>query len=482
MVESTDRPLDILMGIIFYPRGGSAQVVRYLSYALRNLGHRVHVVTGSLHDGDPQHDARVFYSGLPVTEADYTEAWRGFREGHDPISPRWEIPFHPSYEDKRDVPDRVFYRVSKTEYAALLASWRGLFARVKEQFEPDIVHLHHLNHSHLAAAEVFAGSSRVTQLHGTELKMLERLDALGESDVGRSPAVRTAWHGRLTEAVQSVHHSFAISPDVRNRALAQLGVTERDVTTVPNGVDLSLFRRLDWPDDERLRYLRKILVEAPRGWDESGVPGSVNYTDRDLRTLTDEMGRLKPLAMFVGRFLDFKRVPLLIEAVARLGNSFNLLVWGGMPGEWEGRHPIQVTRDLGLSNVFFSGWLPHAMLSKGLNLADVFVAPSYYEPFGQVYLEAMATGVPVIATRSGGPLEFVVESGPQANGWLCAVDSVESLAETMLAALSSGEERQRRGANALDLVRSEYDWGAIAQRYVRAYRRLVEGGRPEPST
>ena len=61
-----------LMSLIFYPRGGSAQVARYLSRALLESGHDVHLVTGTLRDGDPQHDAEVFFGDLPLTLVDYT--------------------------------------------------------------------------------------------------------------------------------------------------------------------------------------------------------------------------------------------------------------------------------------------------------------------------------------------------------------------------------------------------------------------------
>ena len=275
-------------------------------------------------------------------------------------------------------------------------------------------------------------------------------------------------------------HFFAISPDVRQRGMTQFGIEEGDITIVPNGVDTSLFKPVSWTEGRKMGFLRQIIVEEPQGWDESGVPGSVRYTEADLETFRSESGGLKPILIFVGRFLDFKRVPLLIEAAAELsqrfdeGPPFNILIWGGMPGEWEGRHPYTVARELGLTNVFFTGWMPHDLLSKGLNLADVFVAPSYYEPFGQVFLEAMATGLPVIATRSGGPVSFIVDSGPAANGWFSEIDNVQSLAQTLDQSLSDREEIRRRGANALALVRKEYSWLGIAERYVALYRHLID--------
>jgi len=472
--------MKILMSLIFYPRGGSAQVARYLSRALIESGHEVHLIAGTLRDGDPQHDAKLFFEGIPLTFVDYTDAWHGFERGEDPLSDKWETPFHPSYEDKPGVPDRVFFKLTDGEYTALLRCWTGVFEDVRERFQPDLLHLHHLTHAQAAAAKLLPSVPKLTQLHGTEIKMLEHLDERsmelgglhGPSHIGR---------GILTDAVHTTNHFVAISPDIRERAITRLGIDKKRITTIPNGVDTSLFQPLDWSTDKKWGFLQRILVEEPQGWDESGVPGTVRYDQPDIERFKDESGKLKPLAIFVGRFLDFKRVPLLLRAVSRINQSldstsntpFNLLVWGGMPGEWEGEHPHTVARSLDLPNVFFCGWLPHDVLSQGLALADLLVAPSYNEPFGQVYIEAMATGVPVIATRSGGPLDFVVETGPRANGWLCEVDHLDSLAKTLHQALMNEKERKRRGANAMALIRGEYDWKQIARRYADIYRHVI---------
>ena len=479
--EGKKDQLKILMGIIFYPRGGSAQVVRYLSQALTDLGHQVYLVTGSLNDGDPQHDANIFYSGLPLTIVDYTVSWQGFKQGRNPISEEWSVPFHPSYEDKPDVPDRVFFKVNRSEYAALLRSWREVFQDVGQHFQPDIVHLHHLNHMHLASTEVLPEVVMTTQLHGTEIKMLENLAVL-EQETGVHDELHDFWRDIMNKGVQSMNLFFAISPDIRQRGINQFAIKPNKITMVPNGVNVSTFKPRDWSIEQKLTFLRRILVEEPKGWDESSVPGSIRYTETDLRKFKTDSDRLKPLAMYVGRFLNFKRVPLLIRAVAevnrRVGSDnnslpFNLLIWGGMPGEWEGEHPYTLVRELGLTNVFFCGWLPHAVLCKGFNLADVFVAPSYYEPFGQVFLEAMATRIPVIATRSGGPLSFVVDSGNEANGWFCEVDDVDSLAQTIHEALVNEAELKRRGDNALKLAKNKYSWQRIAKQYISIYQQLI---------
>src|SRR3972149_8723232 len=95
--ESTGG-LRVLMGIVFYPRGGSAQVVRYLSRALTERGHEVTVASGSLKGAEAGGGARSFYSGLPLLEVDYTEAVKAFHAGGDPMSPELAVPMAPRYE------------------------------------------------------------------------------------------------------------------------------------------------------------------------------------------------------------------------------------------------------------------------------------------------------------------------------------------------------------------------------------------------
>jgi len=155
--------------------------------------------------------------------------------------------------------------------------------------------------------------------------------------------------------------------------------------------------------------------------------------------------------------------------------AFNLLVCGGVPGEWEGEHPYTAAQRLGLENVFFTGWLDHVQLANVMGIADVFVSPSHHEPFGLMYLEAMATGIPVIATRSGGPIQFVKDEDPLANGWLCDVDDVDSLAATVMDAMANGPARKRRGRNAMELINAKYRWPVIARRFEELYMQLISG-------
>src|SRR6476620_9454150 len=107
--------------------------------------------------------------------------------------------------------------------------------------------------------------------------------------------------------------------------------------------------------------------------------------------------------MYVGRFLAFKRVPMLVRAYARARERMSvaapLVIRGGFPGAWEGEHPHTVRERAGIEDVFFYGWRDHDQLPVGLSCGGCFVAPSPGEPFGRVCLEAIACGLPVIGTR-----------------------------------------------------------------------------------
>ena len=106
------------------------------------------------------------------------------------------------------------------------------------------------------------------------------------------------------------------------------------------------------------------------------------------------------------------------------GRRSVLVIAGGFPGEWEGEHPYDTVRRVGAEDVFFVGWRDHNELAEILRCSDVFAAPSVDEPFGLVYLEAMAAGLPPIATNTGGPASFINVDPGQPTGWLVPPDDV----------------------------------------------------------
>ncbi len=460
------------MTLAFYPRGGGAQVARYLARSLGDRGVDVTLCCGSLGCPGASTHAETFFAGLTVRALDFTEAAARHGRGQDPMTAR--VPIHPSFEDRPGVPDRVFTSLTGADHRRQVAAWCELLASVGP---PDLYHIHHLTHVNDAVAAQ-GGIPAVVHLHGTELKML---DAIRRGACGSRPHA-PAWQRRLHAAAGRADRLVAVSPADRDLAGDLFGIEPASIDVVPNGVDTQRFSVNRFDAYEGQALWRRWLVEEPRGWNETGAPGSVRYSDRDLqRGFHDRStGEPLPVLLYVGRFLDFKRVPMLVRAYAavraELGPSAPpLVIWGGFPGEWEGDHPHTVATSLGVDGVFFAGWRDHGDLALALNAVDVFVAPSVDEPFGQVYLEAMATGLPVIATRSGGPLSFVNVDPARPNGWLVTPDDEQELAATIVTAMSNETERESRGRRGREIVEREFDWRHVAQRFEAIYRDTIAG-------
>jgi D-inositol-3-phosphate glycosyltransferase len=464
------------MGVLFYPRGGSAQVVRYLSAALEREDWHVSLLCGSLGaPGDRTH-AETFYRGMDLHAVDYNPALEAHGAGRDPLSE--PVPFHPSFEPQPDVPDRVFASVSPELGDHLTSFWERAMADAWSD-APTVIHLHHVTPLHEAASRLWPDRPLVTHLHGTDLGMIDRIDRLTEEQRAL-PEWRFAghWAERLRASDSRSDELIVISPHQRDEAHRLLGIDPERIEWIPNGVDVERFDRRYLAPEQRLERWRRWLVEDPHGWDESGEPGTIRYTDADLEQFLDAgSGEPLPVLLFVGRFLEMKRVPLLVRAYARARERFTvpapLVIWGGFPEEVEGEHPYSVAREERVEGVFFVGWRGHDELPEGLACSEVFVAPSLNEPFGQVYLEAMACGLPVIATRSGGPLSFVNTEQGHPNGWFAEPDDVDRLADALVVAVNDTDARRERAANAYEQIRAEYSWHHLAERFVSVYERAI---------
>lgn len=468
--RSVSESLRVVMTLAFYPRGGSAQVARYLGDVLAGHGWTVTVCCGSLGSPGSDSHAATFFADLDVQTLDFTEAVEWFEQGRDPMAA--PVPMHPSFEDRPGAPDRIFASLTQAEYDHQVTVWSALLRRVRS---PDVYHAHHLTHVNdalLVAGEVPV----VVNLHGTELTMLAAIrDGAGESWPHAS-----AWDRRLVAAARRATRLIASSPNSRDLACELLGVGPGSIDVVGNGVDLERFFVDPLPAEERLNCWRRWLVDDPRGWDTTGRVGSVGYRAQDVQRgfLDPTTGEPLPVLLFVGRFLGIKRVPLLIRAYAKARVTLGrcappLVIWGGYPGEWEGEHPHTVATALGVEGIFFAGWRGHDVLPVAFNCADAFVAPSVDEPFGQVYLEAMAAGLPVIATNSGGPPSFINTDPARPEGWLVTPDDQEELAAAIVSASTDGNERRRRGRRASQRAQRDFGWQHIARQFETIYSEAI---------
>jgi glycosyltransferase involved in cell wall biosynthesis len=464
------------MGLFFYPRGGSALVAGYLSRALAAQGWHVTLACGSLGAVGALGNAATFFSGIETVPAAYDDAVARWERGEDPMDA--PFPLHPSYEEREGAPDRSFPRVSPRQGESMVAAWAKLIAGSARLRRARIFHLHHLTPMHEAAAAAVSGVPIVTHLHGTELKMLDAI-AREEPGVGQGPHARW-WAARMGDAARRAAATIVISPHQYDEAVRLLELDPASVHLLPDGVDVERFAvRPASVEERRTRWL-DWLVRDPQGWDEaSRKPGSVRYAEDDVidAFFDASTGESRPVLMFVGRFLAFKRVPLLVRAYARARARMSvpapLVIWGGAPGEWEGEHPHSAATRADVDGVFFAGWRGHDDLPLGLACADCFVAPSMAEPFGLVYLEAMACGLPVIGTLSGGPPSFVNVVPGEPDGWLVTPDDEAALTDAIVRAVDESAQRIRRGENAARHVRDNYSWNGLASRFTQLYEQVA---------
>jgi D-inositol-3-phosphate glycosyltransferase len=213
----------------------------------------------------------------------------------------------------------------------------------------------------------------------------------------------------------------------------------RKVVTVPLGVDLDRFRPID--KDEARRQL---------GFEDAKI------------------------ILFVGRIEPLKGVDILINAAAMLESDVDcsVLIVGGDESSRSQVAELQgLASDLGIGHrVAFVGAVDHERLPLFYNAADVCVVPSHYESFGLVAVEAMACGVPVVASRVGG-LAGTVKDGETGYlvPWLCP----EPFAERIEMLLENESLRRNLGAAAREGV-SRFRWESVASRLLEVYNGLID--------
>jgi len=129
----------------------------------------------------------------------------------------------------------------------------------------------------------------------------------------------------------------------------------------------------------------------------------------------------------VGNLIHGKGMDVLIEAFSKMcRNDSNLIIIGDGP---ERKNLQRKINELGMgSKIFLKGRKSREEIAEFLHKSNVFVLSSRFETFGVVYIEALATGTPVIATNCGGPSDIITPE----NGLLVDVDNIPMLTEALI--------------------------------------------------
>ena len=268
---------------------------------------------------------------------------------------------------------------------------------------------------------------------------LARAQALVHSEHGRKFDDRPSrfavqrWMSRHTDAI------FAVSGQLKDDLVKHIGMPEASVEVLHNGVDLSRFNVA-----ERANAQTSARDALRREW---GVPDGVLVVGS------------------VGRLAAVKNYGLLVRAVASSGLDVHLVFAGEGP---ERATLTALAESLGIaSRVHLLGHCND--VDRVLGAFDVFVLPSFSEGMSNTLLEAMAAGVPPVASAVGGNGEIVRDG---VDGRLFASDDEAGLAACLVALCRDDALRARLAAAARERVHSAFDIRSMIERYEQLYERV----------
>jgi glycosyltransferase involved in cell wall biosynthesis len=285
---------------------------------------------------------------------------------------------------------------------------------------PDVAHAHFWM-SGQAALEAAGGIPVVQTFHalGTVKRRWQ-----GEADT--SPAHRIDTEREIGKRADAV---LATCSDEVGELLA-MGVPRQRISVVPCGVDLAEFR----PDGP----------VAPR---------------------TDG-----PMVLSIGRMVPRKGVDTLIRAMRQLPGAELVIAGGGREDE-EAIRLRKLAEGYGMGHrVHVIGSVPRRHVPALMRAADVVVTVPWYEPFGMVPVEAMACGVPVVASAVGGHLDTVAGCGV-----LVPPRRPRALARALKDVLGDPRRRAEIGAAGARRARERYGWPRVAELTEAVYAQVIDG-------
>ncbi len=177
------------------------------------------------------------------------------------------------------------------------------------------------------------------------------------------------------------------------------------------------------------------------------------------------------IVLYVGRFVREKGIQVLLNAIGAVlseePKTRFLFVGGGSREPFERFAEWMHLED----RVHFTGFMANRALHQLYRIADVAVFPSLYEPFGIVALEAMAAGIPVVSSDSGGLREVVLHDR---TGTTSYAGNPESIAWAILRVLQDPDRAERLAARAKERLAEDFAWPQLAAQTRAVYERVWE--------
>ena len=176
----------------------------------------------------------------------------------------------------------------------------------------------------------------------------------------------------------------------------------------------------------------------------------------------------KPIVLFCGRLLALKGLSTLIESIKKLKGEDIFFLFTG-PGDvenWE-----KQLEGVPKKNYKFLDYVPHQKIHHLYAKSDLFVLPSFTESFPLTILEAMASGLPVIASKVGGVPEIIDHNK---NGLLVEPGNSEQLAESILRVLKDKKLSKKLSKNARDRVKKNFTLDIMTKRTKEVYDNILQ--------
>ena len=205
------------------------------------------------------------------------------------------------------------------------------------------------------------------------------------------------------------------------------------------------------------------------------VPNAVNtdhfsqeYPVASLNEIKDKLGK-KMGDVFVittSRLVPKNAVDDMISALAQLPSNVHFIILGTGPDETMLR---SLAQKLGVTDrTHFVGHVGHAEMPIYLKACDIFIRASRSEGMGNSFVEAMAAGLPVIATQEGGIADFLFDEkrnpDQPVTGWAVDKDAPDQIAKAVRAIMENPEKVRAVTATAKEMVIEKYDWDLIARK------------------
>jgi glycosyltransferase involved in cell wall biosynthesis len=238
-----------------------------------------------------------------------------------------------------------------------------------------------------------------------------------------------------------IKKSVALNDKIRDTCIKYGKVHPEKIEVIPNGVNVQLFNTHSNLDDIKQKY-----------------------------GLNEQI-----LILYVGRIHKIKGIEYLIKSANKIINldEYNVLFLLVGPIENTGIDKlvyddmVDLIRSFNLqNNVRFTGAIPIDDLQKLYAACDIFVLPSFAETFGLVITEAMASGKPVVTTKTDGAL---IQIKDKWNGFLVESADEVDLAEKIKILIDNEDYRKQFGLNGRKLAESEFDWNKISKKHLQMY-------------